>query len=163
MASGHRVEVYARKGAVYGCEVRTGKRVRLGNSRVCVAATLVDRAAVAGDLVAYGAERCGVDTGSATVAVLRLSDHKQLQSFAAVRGPVGPESFESINSMVVKRDGAVAWIATANSIIGHGTQTQVHANGRLLDAGAGIVGSSLHLRGSTLTWRDGSATRSATL
>jgi hypothetical protein len=163
MASGHRVQVYALNGSVYGCEIQSGKRVRLGNSHLCVAATLVDRAAVAGDLVAYGAERCGVDTGSATVSVLRLSDRKQLRSFAAVRGPVGPESFESVNSIVVKRGGAVAWIATAKSIVGHGTRIEVHANGQLLDAGGGIVGSSLRLHGSMLSWRDSGATRSATL
>ena len=163
MASDQRIDVYSLGSSVYGCVKSSGKTIRLGSSQLCIATTLVDRAAVGGDLTAYGAERCGVDTGSASVSVLRLSDGKQLHSFAAVIGPIGPESYQSVNSLVVKSGGAVAWIATARSIVGHGTRIEVHANGHLLDSGAGIVGSSLRLRGSTLTWRHGTATRSATL
>jgi hypothetical protein len=39
----------------------------------------------------------------------------------------------------------------------------VHANRRLLDSGTGIVPTSLRLHGSTLSWRDGASTRTATL
>jgi hypothetical protein len=163
MASDRRADVYAWDGAVYACDRRTGKRIRLGNARRCIAAALVDRAAVAGDVIAYGTERCGVDTGSASVSVLRLPGGKKLRSLAAATGAVGPESYQSVDSLVVKRDGAVAWIATARSIIGRGTRIEVHANAQLLDSGPGIVGSSLRIHGSTLTWRHGTAMRSARL
>lgn len=163
MAADHHVDVYTLGDAVYGCLFRTGRSIRLGNARICVGQARVDRAAAAGDVIAYGTERCGVDTGTASVSVLRLTDDKRLGSFAAITGPAGPESYQSVDSLVVKRNGAVAWIATATSIIGRGTRTEVHANRRLLDAGAGIVVSSLRLHGSTLTWRHGTATRSATL
>jgi hypothetical protein len=155
--------VYALKGSVYGCDLGTSRRTRLGNTKSCVAAALVNHVALAGDLVAYGVQRCGVDTGTASVSVLRLSDGKRLRGFAAVSGAIGPESFESVTDIVVKRDAAVAWIATVSSIIGHGMNVEVQANGKLLDSGADIKPHSLQLRGSKLTWRHGSVTRSASL
>jgi hypothetical protein len=161
LAADHRVDVFALSGAVYGCDKRTGKRVRLGNARICVMTPCVNHAAAAGDLIAYGIERCGVDTCSSSVSVLRLPDDKQLHSYAAITGSIAPESFQSVNAIVVKSDGAVAWIATASSIISHGSRIEVHANKRLLDSGASIVRSSLRLHGSTLTWRDGSTERAA--
>jgi 3D (Asp-Asp-Asp) domain-containing protein len=163
MASDRRVDVYTLGSAVYGCDALSGKRVRLGNAHICIAAACVDRAAVAGDLVAYASERCGVDTCSASVSVVRLPDAKQLRNFAAITGPGLVESGQTVGSIVVKRDASVAWIAADNSFIGRGSRIEVHANGKLLDSGGGIVPSSLRLHGSTLTWRDGGATRSATL
>jgi hypothetical protein len=64
---------------------------------------------------------------------------------------------------VLQSGGSIAWIATVQSIIGHRKNNEVHANGKLLDSGSGIAPSSLRLVGSKLTWRDGSAIRSATL
>jgi hypothetical protein len=161
--SDRRAQVYALNNAIYGCDRRTHKVTKLGVTTNCIAMSRVDHFALAGDVVGYGVETCGVDTGSTTIIVRRLSDGKQLRNLAAVKGPIGPESYESVGSLVVKPGGAVAWIATANSIVGHGTRTEVDANGKVLDSGGGIVRSSLRLNGSKLTWRDGSSTRSATL
>jgi hypothetical protein len=155
------VEVYAARGSVYACG--DGKNIPLGKSSTCIAAVRIDRAAVAGDLVAYGAERCGIDSGTASVAVLRVRDGKRLRRFAAIKGSVGPESTRSVDSLVVKRDGSLAWIASVSSIIGHGRLVEVHANGRLLDSSVVIKPRSLQLHGSTLSWRDGDLTRSAAL
>jgi hypothetical protein len=163
MAANLRLEVYALHGGVYVCDAVAGKRIRLGNASLCIGAARVDRAAVAGDLVSYGTERCGVDTGSASVSVLRPSDDKQLRNLAAITGSVGPESYQSVGSIVVKPDASVAWIATIRSIIHPGARLEVHANGALLDFGSNIKPGSLRLRGSTLTWRHGRALRSATL
>ena len=153
--------MYSRSGGVYACD--GGTSVRLGNATLCIGTARVDRAAVAGDLVAYGSERCGVDTGSASVSVLRLANDKQLHTFAAVTGAIGPEAYQKIDAIVVKRDSAVAWVSTVTSIIGRGSDTEVHANDKLLDSGTAIVQNSLRLHRSTLTWRDGAQTRSATL
>jgi hypothetical protein len=161
MAANARVEVYAAHGSVYACG--EGKRIRLGKSSVCIAAVRIDSAAVAGDLVAYGAERCGIDSGTASVAVLRMRDGKRLRRFAAINGAVGPESIQSVTSLVVKRDASVAWIATVGSIIGMGSRLEVRANGQLLDSSVSIKPHSLQLHGSTLSWRDGDLTRSGTL
>jgi hypothetical protein len=163
MAADHRVQVYALSGSVYACDVASAKPIRLGSATICIARVCVRKAAVAGELVAYGAETGGVDSGSAAVNVLRLSDGKQLHSFAAITGAIGPEAYQSVDSLVVKRDGSVAWISTVNSIIGRGSDTEVHANGHRLDSGSGIAPNSLRLSGSTLSWRHGTATHSATL
>jgi hypothetical protein len=162
-----RAQVYALRNAVYGCDARTGRSTRLGNTTVCIAAARVDRTALAGNIVAYGVDRCGVDAGFTSVVVRRLSDGQRLASYGAVNGPGLVESFQSIGSIVVKSDASVAWIGAEHSIIGRGSQIEVDRAQRgrrvLLDSGSGIVGSSLRLRGSTLTWRHASATRTATL
>ncbi len=155
------VQVYALKGVVYACKVGGGRRVVLGRSTFCVMSARVQRVALAGDAVAYALERCGVDTGSATVEVLNLSSGRRLFSRPALAGPAPPESYPSIGSLVVRANGKVAWIAAARSIIGHGESIEVHRDGALLDSGPGIVLSSLRLRGTTLSWRHGTGTRSA--
>jgi hypothetical protein len=102
------------------------------------------------------------------VIVVRLSDGKQLHNSSATSKPLGPEFFQSVESVVVKSDGAVAWVAKAGSIIsGRADDVEVKradARGALpLDSGAGIDPTSLRLRDSTVSWRHGSATHSATL
>jgi hypothetical protein len=79
-----------------------------------------------------------------------------------------PESLESVEAIVVEADGAVAWIAQTNSIIGRGSEVlEVHRidprGPALLDVGRSIGPRSLRLRGSTLSWRAAGQTRSATL
>jgi hypothetical protein len=156
-------QVYTLHRAVYGCDRHTRMTTKLGVTTSCVAVARVDHLALSGDVVAYGLDRCGVDTGFTTVITRRLSDGKQLRNLAAVTGPGLVESYQSLGSLVVTPKGAVAWIATEHSIIGHGTRIEVHAGGKLLDSGPGIVASSLRLHRSTLTWRDGGATRSAAI
>jgi hypothetical protein len=160
--------VYSVRQTVYGCSDHTGRRTRLGVTSSCIQNELIGPVRVAGELAAYGDEICGVDTGSTSVIVLRLSDRRRLTSEPAVTGLLLPESYESVESLVVKADGAVAWIATGGSIVGHGRgSVEVHAVAggmrRLLDAGAGIRPGSLRLSGSRVTWEHGSTTRSATL
>ena len=121
---------------------------------------------VSGALAAYGSETCGIDTGSTLVIVRRLTDGHELRS-AAATGPVGPESYQTVGSVVLKGDGAVAWIGTGHSLGSHHTLTEVwradrHGTTRL-DSGVAIRVQSLRLTGSTLRWRDGAETRSAGL
>jgi hypothetical protein len=123
--------------------------------------------ALAGTTVAYGLETCGVDTGSSEVIVRRLTDGRTLKTVAATTGPQAPESYQLVGSVVVKRDGALAWIGVDDSFIRHSQEVEVHRVDRRgeaeLDSGAAIEHGSLRLHGSTLTWRDGAATKSATL
>jgi hypothetical protein len=103
------------------------------------------------------------------VVVRRLTDGRQLQAYDAVSSKLGPESYRSVAAVVVKSDGAVAWIGVGSSIISHRGVTEVHAAApgaavaRLLDRGSRINSRSLRLRGSQLTWSDGGRTRSASL
>jgi hypothetical protein len=158
-----RAQAYSLGKAIYVCDRRTRRTTKLGQASVCVATARVGDMALADDVVAYGLDRCGVDTGFTTVLVRRVSNGMRLHSFAAVTGPGLVESYQSINSLIVTPKGAVGWIATDSSIVGHGRRLEVHANRRLLDSGPAIVPTSLRLHGSTLSWRDGASTRTATL
>ena len=169
LAANSVARVYVVRQTVYGCSNRTGVRTRLGvRSSSCVDNHLIGLVIVLGDLAAYGDETCGVDTGTTSVIVRRLSDGRQLSSDRAMTGVLPAESYQSVDSVAMKSDGAVAWIATASSIVGHARATvEVHAadkrGRRLLDSGASINAQSLALRGSTITWKHGGVTRSATL
>lgn len=121
---------------------------------------------VGGKNAGYGLTRFGVDTVSAQVVVRDLADGKLLH-VASAASRILVESFQSIDSLVLKSDGAVAWISEIGSVISRTRYLEVHRldalGSALLDSGPGIVGRSLRLNGSTVTWRDGSRTRSATL
>lgn len=139
----------------------------LGSATICNGVGHAGPAAIAGRLAAYALERCGVDTGSATVIVRRLSDGKEIRRQQAWTLTVGPESYVSVGSVVVNRSGSIAWIASESSIVSHGHGIEVAERTgnsvRRLDSCSGIAAGSLRLRGTRLTWRDGTATRSATL
>lgn len=170
VAASHRARAYQAGNAVYGCAASAGaagRSFRLGNATRTIDQMRAGPVAVAGVLAAYGLTSFGVDTIRAQVVVRRLTDGRQLQTFAATNA-TGAESFESVGSVVVKADGAVAWIARVNSIGGRGQATEVHsaragAADVVLGSGPGIDPSSLRLRGSTLSWRDAGTTRRATL
>lgn len=159
--------VYEAQGQVYGCARGSTRRYQLGSATNCLRSARVRPVALAGSVAAYGLERCGVDTGSAAVLVKRLSTGRQLRSLPATSGRPAPESYQQVASLVVRADGAVAWIGAGSSIIRHSQTIEVHrADGRgtaELDAGPGIGPTSLRLHGRKLTWRHGGAMRTATL
>jgi len=169
LAASRLARVYATSAEVYGCSERTRRTTRLGQSGTCVGSPKVTAVTVAGESAAYGTEICGVDTGSSSLVVRRLSDGRVLRQFPAISGPIRPESFVSVASVVAKPGGAVAWIALAESILTHSSSIEVLAAGssgtgsRVLDRGRGINPGSLALRGSRLTWSDHGRTRSASL
>ncbi len=162
------VRVYVIGNKVWGCSMRGTGVFRLGQRATCQGAARIDPVIVAGKFAAYGSERCGVDTGSTVVIVRRLTDGKQFLA-APATSPPGVESFQSVGSLVLRRDGAAAWIGTGRSIVGHGSgkievyKADRHGSVVQLDSGAGIRPGSLRLRGSELSWRDGTAVRHATL
>jgi hypothetical protein len=124
-------------------------------------------AVLRGRVAAYALTEMGVDTGSATVTERRLSDGRTLVQTAANTAPLRPESIVSVAGLVLGRNGALAWISNARSVLGGGGTVQVHTwargTGRVLDAGPGVVPGSLRLRGTRLSWRHASSVRSATL
>lgn len=154
-------------GVVYACAERSGKRYRLGRVTFCIGSDRAGPVALSGELVAYGLERCGVDTGFSQVVVRSLSTGRQTRAEAATSTPLGPESYASVDAIVVKGDGSIGWIADASSIVGHRRIREVRrsdATGTtLLDSSPAIVAGSLRLHGSRLTWRRGRSMRSATL
>jgi hypothetical protein len=169
LAASPAARVYSWQGVVYGCSFTNTRSYRLGSGTLSrPGQPRVGRVAVAGEIAAFGTTEFGVDTGSAQVTVIRLSDGKQLRSERATTRPLGPESFQSVDAVVVKADGAVAWIGAGHSIINqHHADVEVHAIDRkperMLDSGTVVDPTSLRLHGSRLTWKHGGHTRSATL
>jgi hypothetical protein len=153
-------------GAVYGCAAGSRGRYLLGHTSICINSDRVGPVAVAGRMAAYAVTTCGVDTGSATVVVRRLSDGAHLFSHAAADA-AGPEGYVTVTTIVATPAGAVAWIARATTIVGHRSVTGVYARRgsgvSKLDSGQAIGLSSLRLRGSTVSWQDGSGRRSSRL
>jgi hypothetical protein len=167
LAHGARARVYVQNHSVYGCVSRGGRQVRLGSDALCPRSGHLGPVAVAGELAAYAVRSCGVDTASTQVIVRRLSDGARLSSRNATEGSTGVESFQSVGSVVVLSDGAVAWIGTSSSIVSHRSITEVLEQSgdrvRRLDQGSGIRPGSLTLHGPKLTWKHGGQRRSATL
>jgi hypothetical protein len=167
LAASRVARVYVTGNRVYGCSRHGTRTLLLGQRATCEGNARVDPVAVEGEIVAYGSERCFVDTGNTAVIVRRLSDGKTLRS-AAATSPPGVESFQSVGSLVLKRDGAVAWIGLGSSIGLHNHKTEVykadsHGSVQLLDAGGAIRSGSLVLNGSRLSWKHGDTVRHATL
>jgi hypothetical protein len=160
--------VYASGATVFGCSKHATGAISLGQTRSCIARPQVGPVVLKGELAAYGVRRCGVDTGRASVVVRRLDDRRLLHDSPAVTGRLRPESYMEVGSLVLAPDGSVAWIGTGTSVINPAAKTvEVHeidrAGSRLLDSGGQIEPRSLRLRGSQLSWRHGTATRSARL
>ena len=162
-----RARVYLARGQVYGCGAGHATAFLLGERVGCLRGPLAGPFALVGARVAYGLDRCGVDTGSSMLTVQRLDTGQVLISRPALSRPVGVESYTSISRIVLSRGGAVAWIASGHSIGAHRQRTEVEAldrhGARVLDSGATIATGSLSLSGSTVRWRDGGRARSARL
>jgi hypothetical protein len=167
IAASSAARVYSLHGHVYGCAGRAGRVYRLGSSATCISTRLVGPVTVVGDLAAYGAQSCGIDTGSSQVVVRRLSDDQQILTAGASSLQLGPESYVSVTAVALRADGHVAWIAMGSSIATHRKDVEVHqqdARGaHLLDSGAAVRPQSLKLRGTRLTWIHGRSLRSSTL
>jgi hypothetical protein len=167
LAADSLARVYSRGGKVYGCAKGSHSSYVLGSASHSVGQARVGPIALAGVDVAYGKTTSGVDVISAEVVVKNLTDGRTLRNQPATAGNFGPETAQRVDSIVVKPDGSVAWIATINSIISHRGTTQVRKSDRTsrtsLDSGRKIKPGSLRLGGSKLSWSDGSVTKTATL
>jgi hypothetical protein len=160
--------VYQSGGDVYGCSTAGGRSYRLGAAARTIRQGRAGPIALAGVDVAYGLTEFGVDTVSAQVIVRNLRSGAQLRREPATTRALGVEFFQSVAAVVVKPDGAVAWIGQGGSVTHAGSGeievNRADAHGRaLLDSGNGIDTRSLRLHGSTASWRHGGVTRSATL
>jgi hypothetical protein len=166
LAVSRQARVYLSSGRVYGCAIAAGRSYHLGAGQRSLREGRVGVITVAGRYAGYGLSSFGVDTVSAQVVVRNLATGN-VRHEAPAASRVVVESFQSIDSIVLKPDGAVAWISQVGSVISHGRYLEVHridSRGQaLLDSGAAIVSRSLRLHGSTVTWRDGSKARSASL
>ena len=151
-------------GGVFGCVIGGTASYELAPGGQTHATPVV----LVGQLAAYGLSSFGVDTGTTSVVVRRLSDGAQLLDVPAVAKPYPlVEAVQGVTGLVLAPDGAVAWIGQEHSLGTGQTVTEVvkdDASGEtVLDSGAGIDTSSLQLSGSTVTWLDAGVTKTATL
>jgi hypothetical protein len=150
--------VYTLRTKVYGCANGGTRRYLLGSTGFCVNAHAVGAVVrLAAAYVGYSVATCGVDNGSTIVYARNLTDGVIAGQHAATT-TVGVESHQTVDSLVVRADGAVAWIATADSIGAPKLVRQVervdsHGFG-LLDTGIGIATNSLTLHGTLVSWTD---------
>jgi hypothetical protein len=166
LAHSPRGRLYVNKRSVYGC--LQGKRpVRFGGEGGCPESAHLGPFALAGTVAAYALRTCGVDTAAAQVVVRRLSDGHQLSAHHVIDVSPGPESLQSVGSIVVRSSGDVGWIGSSTSIAAHRSLIEVLAwSGgavRRLDRGSDIRSGSLRLAGPKLTWQHGRTRRFATL
>lgn len=160
--------VYSRKGKVYGCARAGHRSYRLGTVSNSFNEGRAGPIALTGVEAGYGLTFFGTDTMTAEVMVRRLTDGHVERQHSAINEPVGAEYFETVDDVVVKADGSVAWTAHATWIGSNGKSvTEVDKSDQtsqsLLDNSASIQTDSLRLHGSELSWQDGSGSRSATL
>jgi len=167
LAADARARVYVAGGRVLGCARGGAARYVLGRSTSCLGGALAGPVAVAGTRVAVAVKRCGVDTGRSEVLVRRLDNGQVLGTQPATSSALGAESYVTVSAIVLARNGAVAWITEAASIVSRRRAIQVHAwaaaGTRILDSGAAIGARSLRLTGALVRWRDGGRLRSARL
>ncbi|HET9102921.1 MAG TPA: hypothetical protein VFN55_06160 [Solirubrobacteraceae bacterium] len=164
LAAGALSRVYVTGVTVYGC-TRGATSRRLGGTGPCQGPGAISAAVVSGRDAAVVNTVCGVDTGGATVAVVRLTDGRTLSSHPAA--PVtAPESFTQVQGLVLTPGGTVAWIGCVDSIVRHTAIIRVYAASpsrpgpaRTLDGGPGVVAGSLRLTGRTVSWRHGAGRR----
>ena len=168
LAADRAAQVFSWHGSVYGCANPAGVQRLLGGAGFCNSpAGTVAPVKLAGEIVAFGLTHCGVDTGSGSLVERDLASGRTRANLPSITRPIGPESYTSVKTIVLRPDGAVGWIAGGGSIVSHRSSYEVQrlADGKatLLDSGSSIVPSSLRLQGPLMLWRDGQRMRSATL
>ncbi len=158
---------------VYGCSYGHRSAYSLGLPYVATStgANGVRMETLAGPIVAYEATSASGAQGQATtiswrVVVRDLRSGRVLHSVPTGTPKANPFAVGVGPTLVivVKSDGAAAWIAQAPPYEG---TYQVHAvdksSNRLLASGADVDPSSLAIAGSTLYWTQGGKPESATL
>lgn len=167
LAADRQARVYVAAGRVIACRRGSARRFPLGQSQTCLGAhARIHPVAVSGQLVAYAAEHCQIDTGSSLVEVLALSDGAKRVSLSASTSPRRPESYVAVSALAFA-PGELAWISVSASVIGGGRTVEVHVldrrGVRVLDSGPGIAPGRLRLGAGKLSWQRGGAWHTARL
>jgi hypothetical protein len=123
---------------------------------------------LAGHDVAFVVNHDGPGRSPATVKVIDLQARKTISAHPATADDSRPDRSDEVTSLVVRDDGAVAWIAVtrvgpAGSAEREVDAARAHRHARRLDSGGGIARRSLRLHGRTLSWRHNGRRRSARL
>jgi hypothetical protein len=157
----------------YGCVYGSRHTYELGMPSDCVDVSLgacggITNVVLAGSTVAY--EEFSSRSGAWWVVVRDLSSGRVLRRLRTnTPGPLNTAG--ALETLVLKSDGAVAWVAQAHlpTAVPNGPREyEVYAadatgESRLLASGSGIEPASLALAGSTVYWIQGGRPVSASL
>ncbi len=123
---------------------------------------------LAGHDVAFVVNDDGPGRSPATVRVIDLRARETISAHPATGRDSRPDRSDEVTSLVVRADGAVAWIAVTREGSAESSEREVDAARARrqtwrLDSGDGIANRSLRLHGRQLSWRHDGDRRSARL
>ena len=151
---------------VYLCSYRTGRRTAIGWDD-CFNAVGVFEVRFTRRFVALGLWSCGPGGTSATVELRSTASGRRVRRILSPGGD-DPGEIEYVSDLVVRRDGALAWIIELRDTADSPARYQVRSSlsggtSAILAEGSDIAAGSLALAGSTLYWTQGGLPRSALL
>jgi hypothetical protein len=153
---------------VFLCSYRTGRRTPLGTDD-CFNSIEVELTTFSRRLLAVALSSCGSGGSVATLDVRRTRDGRRIRRVRAVPAPpFMPGALIRVTDLVLRDDGALAWIVEIRDTATASPRYQVRTSlgGRastLLAEGADIAPGSLARARSTLYWTQAGAPRSSTL
>jgi hypothetical protein len=151
---------------VYLCSYRTGRRTAIGWDDCFDAAGVVE-VAFTRRFVALGLWSCAPGGTSATVELRNTASGRRVRRILRPGGD-DPGELEYVTDLVVRRNGALAWIIELRDSADSPARYQVRSSpggtsSTILAEGSDIAAGSLALAGSTLYWTQGGLPRSASL
>jgi hypothetical protein len=161
------VQVVSRRGRTWACWVRTGSRhlIAATGSADGPATLTARRLVLVGRYLAFNQEYSREDVEeSVSVLDVRTGRSRGANAIADVAAP-RPEARNAVTAIVLRPDGAAAWIARNEDL--QPARFEVHAlpahgSAALLAAGADIDPASLAVAGSRVYWTAGGAPQAGT-
>ena len=153
---------------IFLCSYRTSRRTRLGTDD-CFNSIEVELTRFSRRLLAVGLLSCGPGGSVSTLDVRRTRDGRRIRQLQAVPAPpFMPGALMRVTDLVLRGDGALAWIVEIRDSATTSPRYQVRTSLRgtestLLAEGADIASGSLALAGSTLYWSQAGAPQSSVL
>lgn len=174
------VRVYRKRGLVVGCHFRSNRRT-LFVEPVDLESLTVEQLRITGPYAGFNIFSRGRDGTSSLVVVLNLftgrTVRRESRGGGRMQGP-GTEAV-SVTDLVLREDGAVGWIYDITAFGGDASDRTTtvtrtfevrksdEGSGRvastLLDSGLSVDPRSLAIRGTTISWKNAGALRTAPL
>ena len=152
---------------VFFCSQRTGRRAALGWDD-CSNAAEVQVVRVGRRFLALDLFSCGPGGTASAIDLRRTGDGRRVRRLAATPGPATAGALADVTDLVLRADGALAWIVELRDSPSSPPRYELRralrgAAAELVAQGPDIAPGSLALAGSTLYWMQGGTPRSSPL
>lgn len=152
---------------VFFCSQRTGRRSALGWDD-CFNAAEVQLVRVSRRLLAVDLFSCGPGGTVSTIDLRRTGNGRRVRRLEAAPGPAALGALADLTDLVLRADGALAWIVELRAAATSPPRYEVRralrgAAPELVAQGPDIAPGSLALAGSTLYWTQAGTPRSSPL